>query len=142
MMMIILTYSYLLPILYPLGLLILGIKYLCFRLVRKDTSFPCDSFNGLTRTASSLTLLAIVIHMLVIGLIEESNIHLAISCVIGVGYLFRVFLMKVLLGMIRRVKGKSLLSKGQGRIVESGVFVGLLSTSQKKIKLSEIAKRV
>ena len=110
-MMIILSYSYLLPILYPIGFLILFTNYCTYSYVKKYTVFPCDSFNGLTKAASSLTLLAITLHMGVIAFIEDSDIHFGIACLLGVLYIFRVFLMKLVMGIIHIYKRASKLKK-------------------------------
>ena len=68
--------------------------------MKKHFIFPVDSFNNLTKTATSWTLIAIVLHMTVIGMIESSKIHFIISIVFGVIYFFRLFLMRLVVIII------------------------------------------
>lgn len=71
----------------------------------------------------------------IVGFIEESKVHYVITCVIGVLYVFRMFLMRVLVGMIssslrgRRIRKDS--KKRDMENVEDPEFRQMLSESQR-----------
>ena len=77
--------------------------------MKKYFKFPVDSFNNLTKAATSWTLIAIILHMGIVGFIEDSKVHWIIAGGLSFVYLFRMFLMRLLVGIVNdRLRGDKL----------------------------------